>query len=166
MKHTTAFVCLFLFASGALAAAPAATNSTVGATEAGRPRGFGAGAIIGSPTGLSMKYWLTDMTAIDGALAWHFGDDDRFQIHADHLWHIFVNDLHVPDARLPLYFGVGLRVLAGNHPEAGVRIPLGLSYLANRVPVEVFAEIAPVVEFAPDTDGSVEGGIGVRFYFR
>src|SRR5258708_39192418 len=54
-----------------------AANATVGATnmpiveatpnEAGR---FGVGAIFGEPTGVSVKYWLSDKHAIDGALAW------------------------------------------------------------------------------------------------
>jgi len=60
----------------------------------------------------------------------------------------------------------GLRVLAGDHPEAGLRIPLGLSYLLSQAPVEIFAEIVPVVEFAPDTSGEVDGAIGVRYYFK
>jgi hypothetical protein len=127
---------------------------------------FGIGAILGAPTGLSAKYWLSETSAIDGALAWHFGDDDRFQIHADHLWHFYPDSLRVPNGKLPFYFGAGLRILAGDHSEAGIRIPFGLSYLASAVPVEAFAELAPVVEFAPDTEGSLEGGIGVRFYFR
>ena len=131
-----------------------------------QPGDFGVGAILGAPTGLSLKYWYTDSAAIDGALAWHFGDDDRFQIHADHLWHVTIPGLTIPDGRMPLYFGLGLRVLAGDHSEAGVRIPLGLSYLLDKAPVEFFAEIAPVVEFAPDTAGDVEGGVGIRYYFK
>ena len=27
-------------------------------------------------------------------------------------------------------------------------------------------ELAPVIEFAPDTESDLEGGIGLRFYFR
>ena len=50
--------------------------------------------------------------------------------------------------------------------EGAIRIPLGLSYLTARLPLELFAEIVPVVEFAPDTDADVEGGVGIRFYFK
>jgi len=136
------------------------------APQPGDPGDFGLGAMFGAPTGLSMKYWFSNTTALDGGLAWHFGDDARFQIHADHLWHIPVSAWSVPNGRLPVYVGAGLRVLAGDHPEAGLRIPLGLSYLLSQAPVEIFAEIVPVVEFAPDTSGEVDGAIGVRYYFK
>ena len=33
---------------------------------------FGVGAILGEPTGVSLKKWLGARTAIDGALAWSF----------------------------------------------------------------------------------------------
>jgi hypothetical protein len=32
--------------------------------------GFGVGIILGEPTGLSGKYWLTEKTAVDAAVAW------------------------------------------------------------------------------------------------
>ncbi|OGR93020.1 MAG: hypothetical protein A2992_04585 [Elusimicrobia bacterium RIFCSPLOWO2_01_FULL_59_12] len=144
----------------------ALASSAGAAKQPGEPRDFGVGAIFGSPTGLSMKYWLTDVSAVDAAMAWHFGDDDRFQIHSDYLWHITLPSLKVAEGRLPAYVGVGLRVLAGNDSEAGVRIPLGMSYLVERAPLELFAEIVPVVEFAPDTEGEIDGGVGIRFYFK
>jgi len=56
-------------------------------------------------------------------------------------------------------------VLAGDHPEAGLRIPLGLSYLSLPSTRGNLAEIVPVVEFAPDTSGEVDGAIGVRITF-
>src|SRR5262245_26961535 len=105
------------------------SGKAMAAAEPGAPGDFGVGAIFGAPTGLSAKYWYSNDMAIDGAVAWHFGDDDRFQIHADHLWHVSVAGLNVPNGRLPLYLGLGLRVLAGDHSQAGIRIPLGASYL-------------------------------------
>ena len=59
-----------------------------------------------------------------------------------------------------------MRVLAGDHSEAGIRIPLGITYLVHTAPLEVFAEIVPVVRFAPDTAGDVDGAVGVRYYFK
>jgi hypothetical protein len=134
--------------------------------QPGQPGDFGLGAMFGAPTGLSVKYWVGNTTALDGGMAWHFGDDARFQIHADHLWHINVPSMNVPNGRLPVYVGAGLRVLAGDHPEAGIRIPVGLSYLVANAPVEVFAEIVPIVEFAPDSSGELDGAVGVRYYFK
>lgn len=142
------------------------SGSTLAAVQPGSPGDLGIGAVLGEPTGLTGKYWLSSKTAIDAAMAWHFGDDDRFQIHADHLWHIDVPALGIPGGKLPFYIGGGLRVIAGNRSEAGFRIPLGLSWLAEQAPVEVFAEIVPVIEFAPDTEGQLDGGVGIRYYFK
>jgi hypothetical protein len=150
------FLCLVLFGM----------TGRASAALVGQANDFGIGGILGAPTGLSLKYWFTDRTAVDGALAWHFGDDSRLQIHADHLWHIRIPQWHVPHGQLPVYVGVGMRVIAGDDSEAGVRIPLGLSYLMNEAPVEIFAEIVPVIEFAPDTEGELDGAIGVRYYFK
>jgi hypothetical protein len=106
------------------------------------------------------------MLAIDAAAAWHFGDDDRFQIHSDALWHFLAPNLKIPEGMLTPYLGLGLRVLAGDHSQAGIRIPLGVSYLFGSAPLEAFAELAPVAEFAPDSGLDIDGGVGLRFYFK
>jgi hypothetical protein len=127
---------------------------------------LGVGVIIGSPTGLSAKYWITRMRAVDVALAWDLsGDDDRFEVHADHLWHFDFN-VSGMQGRLPLYVGLGGRLLTGHDAQAGLRVPFGLSYLFPKTPIELFAEIVPVFDFTPDSDTSVNGGAGVRFYFK
>jgi hypothetical protein len=130
------------------------------------PGDFGAGIIIGDPTGLSAKWWLSENHAIDMALAWDLsGNDDRLEAHADYLWHF---PLHIPEmrGRLPLYMGVGGRLLTGHDAHAGVRVPFGICYLFPQVPVELFAEITPLLDLTPDTDFSVNGGVGARFYFK
>jgi hypothetical protein len=52
-----------------------------------QPSGFGIGVILGEPTGLSAKYWISPYCAIDGALAWSLDKKSRVQIHSDYLWH-------------------------------------------------------------------------------
>jgi len=134
-------------------------------TSPGQAGDFGVGAVFGSPMGLSSKYWLSDDRALEGQLAWKPGDDDRLEMSLDHLWHhAFFTNPSI-DGRLPFYGGLGLRVLAGDDSEAGIRFPLGVSFLCKDAPVEFFAEIAPVMRFAPDLGGDVDGGIGVRYYF-
>jgi hypothetical protein len=147
------------------AGVPAVSGAITQGSEAGHPGNFGVGAILGAPTGFSAKYWATEMLAFDGAAAWHFSDDSRFQIHSDALWHFMIPNMKVSEGILPGYLGLGLRVLAGDHPEAGIRIPVGLSYLFGSAPLEAFAEIAPVARFAPDSGIGLDGGVGLRFYF-
>jgi hypothetical protein len=135
-------------------------------SQAGSAGDFGVGVIAGDPTGFSAKYWLTRTRAVDMALAWDLsGSDDRLEVHADHLWH-FDLDLSRLQGRMPLYVGLGGRVLTGHDARLGVRIPFGISYMFPRTPIELFGEITPLIDLTPDTDSTVNGGVGVRFYFK
>jgi hypothetical protein len=139
------------------------------------PRQFGIGIIAGEPTGLSVKYWLDDTQAIDGAAAWSFWDDDGFQLHADYLWHNF--DLIAPgppQGKLPIYYGVGARLKfeedngKGDDGDTvfGIRGPLGISYLFEAGRFEAFGEIVPVLDLAPDVDLDLQLAVGLRYYIQ
>jgi len=128
---------------------------------------FGVGVILGEPTGASLKYWLNETMAIDGALGASSRDDTDFYLHGDVLWHNF-DLIPVSQGRLPVYFGVGglLRFCDNNHDnEAGIRVPVGLSYMFDNAPIDVFAEIAPAIDVTPDVRGEITGGVGIRFWF-
>jgi hypothetical protein len=134
---------------------------------------LGVGVILGEPTGLSMKYWLNDTNAIDGAAAWSFSDRTSFQLHGDYLWHDY--DLIDPaglDGRLPVYYGVGARLRFHEHRRNsnrtvfGIRVPVGISYLFADAPFDLFGEIVPILDVAPDTRVRLNGAVGARFYFR
>jgi hypothetical protein len=158
-------------------------GSTAICAETGK---LGLGVMVGQPTGVNVKYWLTDKTAIDGGLGLrygyhdrHFCDDDyyrrhgyypndcsdresRLQIHADYLWH-FDLPANLP-GRLPFNVGVGARIVTP-YTEFGMRIPLGVSYLFDNIPLDVFCELAPVIQLAPFSGLDLDGGVGARFYF-
>ena len=53
----------------------------------GQEYGFGAGIVLGEPTGISLKYWTKPTNAWDAGVAWGFGREGAFHLHADHLWH-------------------------------------------------------------------------------
>src|SRR5438128_9345828 len=127
---------------------------------------FGAGLILGEPIGVSLKYWLSEKTAIDGALAWSFRNEDNFEFHTDFLFHEF-DWVPVSSGKLLFYFGGGLRVkLQDNDDDRfGIRGPVGVSYLFDEVPVDIFVEVGPVIDFTPRTRGGVTGGIGARYWF-
>lgn len=128
--------------------------------------GFGVGVIIGEPTGLSFKGWLDGSTAIAGAAAWSFGRHDSLHMHADYLVHKY-GVFRAVRGKLPVYYGIGARVKF-DEPDTrfGIRIPVGISYLFGSDPLDVFLEIAPVVDIAPATDVNFNGGLGIRYYFR
>ena len=129
-------------------------------------RGFGLGVIVGEPTGISVKDWLTGKTAIDGAIAWSFERETSFHIHADYLIHAF--DEFDSTENVPLYYGIGGRLKTSNGGDArlGVRGVIGIGYLFREAPIDLFFEIAPILDVAPRTELSVNGGFGARYFFR
>jgi hypothetical protein len=71
------------------------------------------------------------------------------------------------DGRLPLYYGIGGRlVLRGDGEDLGLgaRVPLGAGYIFEEAPVELFLEVVPVLELAPDTDLDMDAALGARIY--
>ena len=145
----------------------------IGSTNALAEDNFGLGAIVGEPTGLSLKYWFDDENAIDGAVAWSFSGDNSLQLHADYLRHYyFLDDSDELMDQSPVYYGIGGRLKfkqdeGNDHDDTvfGVRLPLGVTYLFKEAPFDIFAEIAPVVDLSPDFDLELNLAIGLRFYF-
>lgn len=125
----------------------------------------GIGVMIGEPTGITLKSWTGTHSAFDVGLAWSLGHYDAVNIHADYLWHEFDIFQDVEEGTLPLYYGVGGRlVFAEDDALLGARVPVGLNYYFEDSPLGLFVEIAPVVNLAPSTDFDMEGALGVRFY--
>jgi hypothetical protein len=133
-------------------------------TASAQERKFGLGIVLGEPTGVSAKLWLGQTSAMDGVVAWSFANNPSFTFHADYLFHFF-EVFSVKEGRLPLYVGIGGAISIAPEPDFGVRIPFGVSYLFDTVPLDVFLEAAPIFLFFPATTFDFSGGIGVRFYF-
>ena len=129
-------------------------------------RGFGLGIIVGEPTGISMKGWLTSTTAVDGGLAWSFVRGTSFHIHADYLFHSF--DVFKSSERIPLYYGIGGRIKISEKAQSriGARGVIGIEYLLKSAPFDIFLEVAPILELAPETELTMNAGLGARFFFN
>ena len=128
-------------------------------------RGFGLGIVLGEPTGLSAKLWTSSSNALDFAAAWSFKGDGHLLLQADYVWHSF-DLIRVSSGRLPLYYGIGGRVIFADDPLVGVRIPVGLNYQFATAPIDIFVEIVPILDLIPSTDFDLGGGLGVRFWFN
>jgi len=134
---------------------------------------FGAGLIVGEPTGISVKYYLGDDTAIDGAIGGAFLGKG-VQVHSDFLWHPWVLE-NKPSFVLPAYVGVGGRILDRNggggdedHFRFGVRGVGGVLFDFREVPLDVFVEVAGVADYRTKGDAfglDINLGAGVRYYF-
>ncbi|MGA2506019.1 MAG: hypothetical protein ABSF80_00900 [Chitinispirillaceae bacterium] len=167
MKHSLhvfiTFV-LFLSASGAIA------------QDQDQERRFGLGVILGEPTGVSAKLWVSSKTAFDFGLGWSLGGDridynggynggSRVHFHMDYLWHWF--DAINSSERFPLYTGVGGRINtgAGYDNSIAVRGVVGIAWLPHRTPIDVFLEIVPSLQVVPSTGFGLDAGLGARFFF-
>ncbi|WP_428265972.1 hypothetical protein [Haliangium sp.] len=139
---------------------------------------LGAGLTLGVPTGASVKFLFTPTLAVDLGVGAYFLYRDRngFHAHADLLWHPFVA-VEGETFLAPLYVGLGSRLLIHddiNH--VGVRVPVGIAFVFDDAPVDVFLEGAFVYDFSisEDANGNAADGadavdmnalVGVRYYF-
>jgi len=127
-------------------------------------RGVGLGIILGQPTGVSLKAWTARNQAVDVAVAWAFDKEEAIHVHADYLFHNF-RLFRVEKGQFVLYYGIGCRVKAESRTRFGIRIPIGLSYLFEDAPLEIFFELGPIMDVSPRTVFRMTTGVGIRYYF-
>jgi len=132
--------------------------------------GFGIGIIAGEPSGLSLKSWISENTAIDGAIAYSFVDDGSIQGHVDYLIHNY-SVFNVASGKLPLYYGIGGRIKNKNDDKniatrLGARVPVGICYQFAGIPMDVFLELVPVVDVSPKTQFTFNGAVGIRYFIK
>ncbi len=139
---------------------------------------FGLGLMLGTPSGLSGKYYLGADTAIDfgiGSYGRHFKGYGGLNIQADFLWHPVV--LASPkEFELPLYFGLGVRLWEhgpndepNDDTHVGLRAPLGILFDLNNTPLDFFIEFALVYDVIVDRNhrgfDDFNATVGARYYF-
>ncbi|TYP95523.1 hypothetical protein LX73_0830 [Fodinibius salinus] len=141
------------------------TLLTIGHSAYAQNSGFGVGAIINSPTGISAKAWINEDFAIDGAFSFQVGTGiSQTYLHVNALQHHQTNN-----QQLKFYYGLGSRFLWNdltNDVTAGIRVPGGISYAINNTKLESFFEIAPTIDFTPITRFGFEGAVGLRIYLN
>jgi hypothetical protein len=161
---------------------------------------FGLGIELGAPSGLAAKYYLGSSGGRGGMMALQAGlgvvenwGPDGIHFHLDVVWHPTVL-ARTPGFTMPFYFGVGGRILDWNDDyycrdeggnvrrcygsddtDIGLRVPVGILMDFHDVPIDVFFELALVMDFIRiehddeyDYDHdflSLDGVIGARFYF-
>lgn len=131
-----------------------------------KERTFGAGLMVGEPTGASLKYWLSDVSALDAVIGVSLDDGNDFAAHADYLYH-FNDVIDLTKNRMALYVGGGPRFKVQDHGDDifGIRTVAGLDYIFDDIPVDVFLEAGPVFDLSPDAEVRYTVGVGARFWF-
>jgi len=150
---------------------------------------FGFGLVVGEPTGLTAKLYLSQPFALQFGAGFvdNFDGEDGFHLNVDALWHPAIL-ARGADITLPFYIGVGGRLFdhrydyiangmryVDHDTRLGVRVPFGLLMDFNKVPLDLYFELAFVVDlvYFDETIGpfdnrdraGFQGGIGLRYYF-
>ncbi len=141
---------------------------------------FGLGVVVGGPTAITGKYWLSREAAIDGGLAFSFSD--YVLLYGDYLIH-YPRPFKNSDpffSNIDFYMGVGANLVMTTNDRSnndnylgkksgsvglGVRVPFGLEWQPADPPIGVFVEIVPGISVIPATAVVVQGGLGIRYYF-
>lgn len=122
---------------------------------------LGVGAELGSPLGLTAKYWVSDMFAIDGGMG--YGNAAVF--YADALFNSWRLGPILSSGKTNMYAGLGPRVASDDGGQFALRTIVGMGYWPNGEPIELFAQVGPTFKITPDNDVGIDGSVGIRYYF-
>jgi hypothetical protein len=144
---------------------------------------FGLGLELGAPFGLNGKYFLRGDRALNfgiGAVydSYYYDDRDGLHLYLDYLFHPFTLTKQ-PAFQMPFFLGIGGRLWDFNDRRdrfeddgfaLGLRVPVGVAIDFNRVPLDIFFQIAFVADvffdYADDRYGPhLEGSVGLRYWF-
>jgi hypothetical protein len=123
-------------------------------------KGFGLGVVLGEPTGISAKYWLSPGTALD------FGLGYLFDFYVDYVFHN--SDMIHSVENFVVYYGPGARLKIREDADSrlGVRGVIGILWLPRGTNFDLFVEVAPILDIIPATKFDFTGGIGGRYFFN
>ena len=124
---------------------------------------FSLGAVIGEPTGVSAKLWLDRRSALDAAVGFSFARATAFNLQLDYLVHLH-DVLDPASGTAMIYLGGGARIKTEDDTRFGFRVPVGVEYVFEVTPMDLFLEIAPIVDVTPEVVLSFNVGIGFRFF--
>ena len=134
--------------------------------------GIGIGGIINSPTGISLKGYINDKLAIDGAISFSITDNNSsFYVHSNLLYQgdAINKELNEADVNLNIYYGAGFRILWFDNQQdtiIGLRAPLGADYQIGSIPTETFFELVPIIDVNPAFRFGFGGAVGFRYYLN
>jgi hypothetical protein len=134
---------------------------------------FGAGLIIGEPTGVTAKLYVKDDQALQAAAGFAFVGGG-IHMHLDYVFHPLI--LQTRDSFVLLaYIGPGVRLIQyrdGRDEDfvaLGIRGVGGLLFDFKDNPLDAFVEVGGVLEYGfEDDEGfgpALNAAAGVRYYF-
>ena len=122
--------------------------------------GLGLGLMIGEPTGISCKGWVTNTGAIQLGIGYpSLSSRQGTAVSAEYLWHSHIFRSH---EYFPLFYGLG--GIFGSD-LMGARGVLGIAWWPRRSSIDVFLQLVPTIYFEPASQFEFEFGFGVRYFF-
>jgi hypothetical protein len=143
-----------------------ATLLVLGLGSTARAESIGIGVFLGEPTGLDINIGLQRRSALDIVLGASRFDEGR--VSYGHLQYLVVLGVaRGQSINVPFRLGVGVAFYGVTEDATAVaaRVPFQLGLRFRRTPLEIYGEIAFVVQLIDDIDTDVDGGIGIRVYF-
>ena len=134
-----------------------------------RSGAVGVGGQIGSPTGLSLKFYNAGGPSYDALVAWDLDDFFFLNVHGQFNRSIQTNNVD----GLEWFFGPGAFIGFRDNSDSnnqdddavfGISGRVGLNLVLEQQ-FEFYAQLTPRISLAPDTDGDLGGGVGFRYYF-
>jgi len=174
---------LALFGIVVLASTAAEARPRPGGSLGGRRfdanKTFGLGLELGAPLGVNGKYFVKSDQAIDFGLGANYSYYNRSGLHlyGDYLFHP-VSLASAEAFELPFYVGIGGRFWnfdddrnrLNGATAIGVRVPVGISFDFNNVPLDIFVQIVPTLDFYThyrhDLYLDLDVSFGVRYWFN
>jgi len=117
---------------------------------------------MGEPTGLTIKYWMTEKTAVDVGAGWS-AKKKLLDVYLDYQYHYFWSEFDAKE--LPIYTGAGIMASLNSDFMVGLRIPFGTEYLIEGPRLVAFAQVAPTFRIIKKPGLFVSGGLGIRYAF-
>lgn len=159
---------LLTFCALALAESPATISTKPNLRD---PEGFGVGVVLGLPMGVTFAYKPQLLGFFGQAtVGWEF-TTGTLAVQADAAYtFVTLHSKEIEAFSFPFYVGVGprLRLLTATSayapPVFGVRVPIGLGFYHDGVPIEGFLELTPVVGLAPRPRAAFDVVLGGRWY--
>jgi hypothetical protein len=180
-KITLATLAIAMLTALATAEARPRPSGQIGGRRFEANKTFGLGLELGAPFGLTGKYFLSSDRALDFGIGNIYNYRSRYGLHiyGDYVFHP-VSLISHASFELPLYIGLGFRIwdfedrgdpVFDDAFAFGFRVPVGVAFDFNNVPLDVFIQLVPVLDFFSGYDEhsayiDIEASIGIRYWFN
>jgi len=161
-----------VFGLGTLLAALVSFSSPGFAYSVNQMGTLGLGVNFGEVTGITGKVWQHPDAAIDAMIGG--AADQKWLAQASYEKHFLqafgTNTKFVSE--LAPYVGGGAgagfnRTINNTKYDSDIflRIPIGMAWLPDATPLDVFVEVSPTVDVSPVTFSYLTANLGARYYF-